>query len=77
MNKKKKVLHHAKTGDIAYIYDIAIIYLYPDMTIGLWIKSDIGHIYSFIHLFIIDNTENYILNRDVRLASLRDVVEIP
>ena len=29
------VQHHAKTVDIAYIYDIAIIHSYRDMLIGL------------------------------------------
>src|SRR6266404_6354971 len=33
--------------------------------------------YSFIHSFIIDNTENHTLNRDVRLVPPGDVVEIP
>ena len=31
----KLVLHHAKTGDIAYMYDIAIIHSYRDILIGL------------------------------------------
>ena len=43
------VLHNAKTGDIAYMYDIAIIHSYRDILIGLWIGCDIGSIYSFIH----------------------------
>ena len=29
------VQHHAKTVNIAYVYDIAIIYLYRDILIGL------------------------------------------
>jgi hypothetical protein len=29
------VLHHAKTGDIAYIYNIAIIHSYRDILTGL------------------------------------------